>query len=58
MLCGIPPFYNENVDKMYELIKSVEFKYPKRVKFSDEAQDLINLVKNILIFYLYYINNH
>jgi hypothetical protein len=58
MLCGIPPFYNENVDKMYELIKAVEFKYPKRVKFSDEAQDLINLVKNILIFYLYDINNH
>ena len=51
MLCGIPPFYNDNVDKMYELIKAVDFKYPKRVKFSEEAQDLINLV-----IYFSYIN--
>ena len=46
MLCGIPPFYNDNVDKMYELIKAVDFKYTKRVKFSEDAQDLINLVNN------------
>jgi hypothetical protein len=44
MLCGMPPFYHDNVDKMYELIKAVDFKYPKRVKFSEEAKDLINLV--------------
>ena len=49
MLCGIPPFYNDNVDKMYELIKAVDFKYPKRVKFSEEAQDLINLVINYFL---------
>lgn len=52
MLCGIPPFYNDNVDKMYELIKAVDFKYPsKRVKFSEEAQDLINLVSYIISYY-------
>jgi len=30
MLCGIPPFYNENQDRMYELIKFAEIKFPKK----------------------------
>jgi len=41
MLCGIPPFYNENVDRMYELIKLAEVRFPKKIKVSSEAQDLI-----------------
>ena len=41
MLCGIPPFYNENVEKMYQLIESAELKFPKRIPISDEAKDLI-----------------
>jgi len=33
MLCGIPPFYNENIDRMYELIKLSELRFPKKLKF-------------------------
>ena len=44
MLCGIPPFYNENVDRMYELIKLSELRFPKKIKISSEAQDLISKV--------------
>jgi serine/threonine protein kinase len=46
MLCGIPPFYNENTDRMYELIKVGELKFPKKIKVSNEAQDLIAKVIN------------
>jgi len=41
MLCGIPPFYNENLDRMYELIKLSELRFPKKIKISADAQDLI-----------------
>jgi len=41
MLCGIPPFYNENLERMYELIKFAELKFPKKIKTSAEAQDII-----------------
>jgi serine/threonine protein kinase len=44
MLCGIPPFYNENLERMYELIKLSELRFPKKVKVSPEAQDLIKKV--------------
>jgi len=48
MLCGIPPFYNENLERMYELIKLSELRFPKKTKTSNEAQDLIKkvLLKN------------
>jgi len=41
MLCGIPPFYNENQDRMYELIKFAEIKFPKKIAVSKDAQDII-----------------
>ncbi len=41
MLCGIPPFYNENLERMYELIKLAELRFPKKIKISTDAQDLI-----------------
>ena len=31
MLCGLPPFYVENLERMYELIKSGPLKFPKRI---------------------------
>jgi len=48
MLCGIPPFYNENLDRMYELIQMSELRFPKKIKVSNEAQDIISkfLVRN------------
>jgi len=49
MLCGIPPFYNENLERMYDLIKLAELRFPKKIKISEEAQDLISKVNvNIL----------
>ena len=44
MLCGIPPFYNENIDKMYELIKGAELRFPKKIRISTDAQDIITKV--------------
>ena len=41
MLYGLPPFYDENVDKMYEKIKSGSIKLQKRIQLSDEAKDII-----------------
>ena len=41
MLCGLPPFYVENLDKMYDMIKTSPVKFPKRIKLSDEAKDVI-----------------
>jgi len=45
MLCGLPPFYNENIDRMYDLIKLGELKFPKKIKISSDAQDIITKVK-------------
>lgn len=41
MMVGIPPFYNQNVQLMYELIQHGELKFPTRQPLSPEAQDII-----------------
>ena len=41
MLCGLPPFYVENLDKMYDLIKNSKVKFPKRINLSEDAKDVI-----------------
>ena len=41
MLCGLPPFYVENLDKMYELIKTSPVKFPKRITLQEETKDII-----------------
>ena len=41
MLCGLPPFYVENLDKMYEMIQTSAVKFPKRINLSDDAKDII-----------------
>ena len=46
MLCGIPPFYCENTERMYDLITNAELRFPKRIPMSDNAKDLI---KKLLI---------
>ena len=48
MLFGVPPFFNENIEKMYELITKAELRFPKKFKVSKEAKDLLAklLVKN------------
>ena len=41
MLCGLPPFYVENLDKMYDMIKNNPVKFPKRISLSEDAKDII-----------------
>ena len=41
MLCGLPPFYVENLDKMYELIKNSPIKFPKRITLQEDTKDII-----------------
>ena len=41
MLCGLPPFYMENLDKMYDMIQNSQVKFPKRINLSDSAKDII-----------------
>lgn len=44
LLCGFPPFYNENTVKLYECIKKGSFEYPSPFwdNVSEDAKDLIN----------------
>ena len=48
MLFGIPPFFCENVERMYELITKADLRFPKKFKVSNEAKDLLCklLIKN------------
>ena len=48
MLCGIPPFYDKSIERMYELIKFEEVKFPKKIKIVDTFQDLIMKVVIVL----------
>ena len=49
MLCGFPPFYDDNLDKMYELIQNTEVIFPQNIYLSNEAKDIIGklLKKNV-----------
>ena len=48
MLFGVPPFFCDNIEKMYLLIIKAELKFPQKLKISEEAKDLLIklLVKN------------
>jgi len=41
MIYGIPPFYNENIEKMYDNIMYSIVRFPMKKRVSAEAQDLI-----------------
>ena len=45
MLVGIPPFYHQNQNYMFQLIKEGEVRFPNQLKVSEKAQDLITKVK-------------
>ena len=44
LLFGISPFYFENIDKMYTFIVRADVRFPKKVKVSDDAKDLIKML--------------
>lgn len=41
MLFGIPPFYSENQNEMYEMILSAPLEFPEEVPLGDEGKDLL-----------------
>ena len=41
MLCGIPPFYCDNTERMYELITRADLRFPKKINISKTAKDII-----------------
>ena len=41
MICGIPPFYVQDLDKMYKLIKTEKIRFDKKFLISKDAKDLI-----------------
>ena len=44
LLCGFPPFYDENNHRLFEKIKSAKFEFPSPYwdSISDESKDLIS----------------
>ena len=41
MFFGIPPFFCDNQEKMYQLITRAELRFPKKIIISDNAKDLL-----------------
>lgn len=44
MLFGLPPFYHDNIQRMFEMIKTGELRFPKKIQVSDCAKDLVQKV--------------
>ena len=40
LLVGVPPFYNENIELLYEIIQKGEYEFPPQI--SVDAKDLIS----------------
>jgi serine/threonine protein kinase len=53
MLCGLPPFYSEDLERIYELITLSELKFPRRAKLSIDTQDFIRKVINLYLISYY-----
>lgn len=48
LLCGFPPFYEENNSKLFEMIKTCTFEFPSPF-WDDVSDDAKNLIKAILV---------
>ena len=51
MLTGLPPFYSQDVQKMYSKIMSAKVKYPDTI--SADARDLLEKVFLFLYFFIF-----
>ena len=49
MLVGIPPFYHQNQNFMFQLIAKGELRFPSQLSLSEDAKNLITKV-----YYLFY----
>ena len=50
MLVGIPPFYHQNQNFMFQLIKEGEVRFPTQLPIDENVQDLIKKVFYSQIF--------
>ncbi|MCQ2817634.1 MAG: protein kinase, partial [archaeon] len=50
MLCGLPPFYAENLERMYDLIRGGALRFPRKIQLSKDAIDIITKVNNFIKF--------
>jgi serine/threonine protein kinase len=41
LVVGSPPFYSEDIHKIYESVVSLEVQFPKKITLSNEVKDLI-----------------
>jgi serine/threonine protein kinase len=48
LLCGFPPFYDENNSKLFQLIQSGEFEYPSPY-WDAVSPEAINLIDKLLV---------
>ena len=47
-LCGFPPFYDENTQKLFELIKNCTYEFPSPY-FDDISDSAKDLVRSLLV---------
>ena len=47
-MVGIPPFYHQNQNIMFQLIKEGEVKFPSKIEMTEEAKDFIKNVRQFL----------
>lgn len=48
MLFSIPPFFDENIDVMFNYIKNEEVRFPKKNK-NNVSKEAIDLISNLLV---------
>lgn len=41
MLCGVPPFFHDELEKIYKKILKKDLEFPKKPEISREAKDLL-----------------
>lgn len=44
MLCGVPPFYSDNIERMYEMITTNTLHFKKKIKLTVDAKDFVTKV--------------
>lgn len=49
-MIGIPPFYHQNQNMMFQLIRDSEVRFPNQIALSQEAKDFISKVFFFLLF--------
>jgi serine/threonine protein kinase len=48
LLCGFPPFYEENNSKLFEMIKNCDYEFPSPF-WDDVSKDAKDLIRAILV---------